>query len=134
MPLRPGMPPDRGGNDPIRAAAQSNMQRGMTTPGTDPNQLPLRGAGQGPAAPGMQQPQQMGPSVGGMLWEAFDLYIANGARPEDTEEIRQFFEAFVELANTMAGEQAPAPQPAQPAPRMAPGRTAAAAPAPGRPS
>jgi len=136
MPLRPGMPANTGGNDPIRAAAQSNMQEGMR----DPSQLPQgpnpqAGLG-GPPDPQQMggQPMQQGPSVGQHLAAAWQLYVQGQANPEDTENIRQFFEAFVELANTMSQDQAPPPgaQPGPP-PGMNPQQSAQAAPVMGRP-
>jgi len=118
------MSPDySGGNNPAVSAAMSNLRGTGTQQPATPNQLPGQ-QGPQPGAGG-------GASVGALLAQALQLYVQGGARPEDTMQVKQFFEAFVRIAEetkTGIGAQAPAPNPA--APQMA-AASAQGAPQPG---
>ena len=98
-----------GGNNPAVSAAMSNLRgTGQQAPAT-PNQLPAQ---QGP-----QFGAGGGASVGTLLAQALQLFVKGGASQEDTMQIKQFFEAFVRIAEeSKAGiaSQAPAPNPAGP--------------------
>ncbi len=92
MPQQPGLPlggPNTsGGNNPAQVAAMQRI-RGGATSATDPSQLPqgqgIQGAGEGG-------------QLGQLLAQALQLYVQGQANPSDTEQIRQFFESFVAIA------------------------------------
>jgi len=93
MPEQPGLPiggpSQSGGNNPMQAAAMQRVRGGVMSAGTDPNQLPQ---GQTPQLAGQ------GSGVGQLLAQALQLFVQGGANPTDTEQIRQFFEQFVAIA------------------------------------
>lgn len=96
-PLQPSLPANQGGNNPAVTAAMSRQRMGAPSAGADPSQI---GSAQ-------QGPQGAGQGVGALLAQALQLYVAGGASPGDTEQIRQFFEAFVDIARqTQEGVQA----------------------------
>jgi len=105
MAMYNGAPPNAsGGNDPVVVAGLMNKRRGtLSAVGADANQVQRP---EGQASPAGQEP--FGARLAGIL----DEYIRAGAPPEMTEQIRQFFEAFVKIAEeTQAGisRQAQAP-------------------------
>lgn len=91
------LPANQGGNQPAVVAAMSRQRMGAPSAGADPNQI-------GTAQPGVEG---AGQGVGFHLAQALQLYVSGGANPSDTEQIRQFFEAFVGIAQeTQQGVQA----------------------------
>jgi hypothetical protein len=84
-----GGPSQSGGNNPMQAAAMQRVRGGVISAGTDPNQLPQ---GQIPQGAGQ------GSGVGQLLAQALQLFVQGGANPADTEQIKQFFEQFVAIA------------------------------------
>jgi hypothetical protein len=118
MPL-PGVPAT-GGNNPAVVAAMQRQRAGTMSAGADPNQMP-NAAGPGGAG---------GTGVGHHLAQALKLYVAGGANPGDTEQIRQFFEAFVRIAAETKQQVGSQAAPAG-GPQMGAGM-AQAAPMPGR--
>ena len=91
------LPANQGGNNPAVVAAMSRQRMGAPSAGTDPNQI---GTAQ-------QMSQGAGQGVGFHLAQALQLYVSGGANPSDTEQIKQFFEAFVQIAEeTQRGFQA----------------------------
>ena len=118
LPPSGGLPQNSGGNQPAVVAAMSRQRAGAPSAGTDPNQLP---SGQG--APGAGQ------GVGFHLSQALQLFVQGGASPGDTEQIKQFFEAFVRIAEETQGQLAG--QAAPPGGQQLGAGTAPAAPQPG---
>ncbi len=101
-PLQQSLPANQGGNQPSVVAAMSRQRMGAPSAGADPSQI---GSAQ-------QGPQGAGQGVGALLAQALQLYVQGGASPGDTEQIRQFFEAFVQIAaETQQGVQAGAAPP-----------------------
>lgn len=99
--LQPGLPPagggpqESGGNNPAVVAAMSRQRMGAPSAGTDPSQM---SSGQGA--------QGAGQGVGFHLAQALQLFVQGGASPGDTEQIKQFFEAFVRIAEETQGQLA----------------------------
>ena len=117
---QPSLPQNSGGNNPAVVAAMSRQRTGAPTAGTDPNQMSVQPGPQGAGE---------GQGVEFHLAQALQLYVSGGANQGDTEQIRQFFEAFVGIAaetqQGFEGQAAP-----MGGPQMGAG-TAPAAPQPG---
>lgn len=80
----PGDPNTSGGNRPAVVAAMGNIRQGAMN--------------QQAAAPPNQQMPQGGGDFGARLFGILQEYVQAGAPSEMTEQIRQFFESFVEIA------------------------------------
>ena len=105
MPVIAGDPNNGGGNQAAVSAAMSNIRQGAMN--------------QQAAAPANPQAPQGGGDYGQRLFGMLQEYVQAGAPPELTEQIKQFFEAFVELARQM--EQGVQSQAAPPGGAMQPG-------------
>jgi hypothetical protein len=88
MPVIPqGNPNTSGGNNPAVVAAMGNIRQGAMQ--------------QAAAPPDQQMPQADGNAFGQLLAQALQMYVASQGAPEFTEQLRQFFEAFVQIAAEM---------------------------------
>ena len=113
----PGDPNTSGGNRPAVQAAMGNIREGAI--------------GQQAAAPPNQQMPQGGGDFGARLFGILQEYVQAGAPSEMTEQIKQFFEAFVEIAaETQRGIESQATVPGGTMPAGGPQGFAQAAPQP----
>ena len=103
MPVIAGNPDTSGGNNPAVVAAMGNIRQGAMN--------------QPAAAPANQPMPQGGPDFGSTLFGLLQQYVQAGAPPEMTEQIKQFFEAFVQISAEMEkGVQSQAAIPGGPMP------------------
>ena len=117
MPIIAGNPNTSGGNNPAVVAAMGNIRQGAMN--------------QPAAAPANAQAPQGGGEFGSRLFGLLQEYTQAGAPPEMTEQIKQFFEAFVQIAAEMEqGVQGQAAVPGGAIPPAIPQGTAQAAPQP----
>lgn len=102
MAFTPGLPQTSGGNDPVRAAAQSRLAVGGRA--TDPSQLPQRGPQQGQASQlGGGGQSQVAP----LLAQAFEAFVSGGFNEADKEAILDFLESIKGLSPDSQTPQAP---------------------------
>jgi hypothetical protein len=114
-----GNPNTSGGNNPAVVAAMGNIRQGAM--GNTP---------QAAAPPNQGQAPMDANTFGAQLAGILQAYVASGGAQEFTEQLRQFFEAFVRIAAEMkAGVEGQAAMPGA-APPVIPQGTAQATPQP----